>query len=225
MSRLNQARLAFEQQTAKLQADSEKVQEEKLRLQERVDAEARKEELLSGIARAVEPEEPKDTSSGDFRVLPQSAWEKLHARFGSPTGALGGNRPKAWQAALAAAASKEPMLPPKAFSLPPHMRPSATPSLCFQRIAVAVGKPIEEVGAATIAIAGEPSPAAKGLLEMSAADDLEKPALSPTPQSLSVDETATELPKSLRLPPPLRPSATPSLCFRRLPERKGPKAS
>lgn len=223
-SRLNQARLAFEQQTAKLQADSEKVQEEKLRLQERVDAEARKEELLSGVARAVEPEEPKDTSSGDFRVLPQSAWEKLHARFG-PTGAPAPAMESEPRQAALAAASKEPMLPPKAFSLPPHMRPSATPSLCFQRIAVAVGKPIEEVGAATIAIAGEPSPAAKGLPEMSAADDLEKPALSPTPQSLSVDETATELPKSLRLPPPLRPSATPSLCFRRLPERKGPKAS
>jgi len=227
-SRLDQARLAFEQQTAKLQADSEKVQEEKLRLQERVDAEARKEELLSGMPRAVEPDEPKDTTSGDFRVLPQSAWEKLHARFdisteaAAPTGPAKQTEPR--QVPLEASTSKEPIPPPKAFSLPPYMRPSAAPSLCFKRIAVAVAKPIAEVGAATAAVAGEPSPAAKEL-PLSAADDLKKPALSPTPPPLSVDEPATELPKSFHLKPTLRPSATPSLCFRRLPERKGPEAS
>eukprot|EP00439_Symbiodinium_sp_Y106_P044303 s1284_g5.t1 len=157
-----------------------------------------------------------------------SAWEKLHARFdisteaAAPTGPAKQTEPR--QVPLEASTSKEPIPPPKAFSLPPYMRPSAAPSLCFKRIAVAVAKPIAEVGAATAAVAGEPSPAAKEL-PLSAADDLKKPALSPTPPPLSVDEPATELPKSFHLKPTLRPSATPSLCFRRLPERKGPEAS
>ncbi|CAK8988390.1 Reticulocyte-binding protein 2 homolog a [Durusdinium trenchii] len=82
--RLSQQREVFEQQLSQLQAETERAQEERMRLEEEAQAEARREELLRAakvMPKLSSDQEGVSALQGDFRTLPAAAWQTLHARF------------------------------------------------------------------------------------------------------------------------------------------------
>lgn len=216
--RLHQQRLVFEEQLARVQAEIEEAEQEKLRLEADAKASARKEELLHA-SRAVSAK--THLMAQGILTMPADAWTKIYERFGVKAPA--GPPDPAAPAPVPAAAQQTKGLEATALACDFRTLPMAAWQRLHQRFAAPPKAAEAPAAAPELVLRGDfrqmPLEAWQRLHDTFGPAPKASCTVLPEAEAGSV---RFELAKSLlsaktqrRLPAHLRPSATPHISWRR----------